>query len=78
MVRKGKTPLRHGGCGSVHERMFSAENGDIGRDQGSGVHRGSEVFTTRRGNEDIVGVNGNIFVERGEEEGVKDFLSDLG
>ena len=78
VVWKGKASLRRGGCGSVHEGTFSAENGDVSRDRGSGRHRGSEVFTLRRGDENVVGVNGNIFVERSEEEGIENFLSDLG
>ena len=78
MVRKGETPLCRGGCGSVLERALGAENGDISRGWGSGGHRGSVVFATRGGDKDVVGVNSDILVERGEKEGVKDFLSYLG
>jgi hypothetical protein len=77
VVRKGEVPLRRGRYGSVHERALGAENGDIGRDWGSGVHRGSEVFASRGGNENIIGIDGNVFVKRGEEESVKDFLGYL-
>ena len=78
VVRKGKAPLHRGGCGSVHERALGAENGDVSCDWGSGVHRGSEVFASSGGDENIIRVNGNIFVKWGKEEGVEDFLSYLG
>ena len=78
VVRKGEAPLRRGRCGSVHERVLSTKNRDISRDWGSGVHRGPEVFVSRGGDENIIGVDGNVFVKRGEEEGVEDFLGDLG
>ena len=32
---------------------------------------------TKRGNIDIVRVNGDIFVEQGEKEGVKKFVGDV-
>ena len=78
MVRKGETPLRCGGCRSVLERAFGAENRDVGRSRGSGSHRGSEVFASRGSDEDVIRVDGDVLVERGEEEGVEDFLSYLG
>jgi hypothetical protein len=78
VVRKREAPLRRGGCGSVREGAFGTENRDVGRSPGSGVHWGSKVFTSRRGDENIVRVDGDVLVERGEEEGVEDFLSDLG
>ena len=78
VVWKGETPLRRGGCGSVHKRAFSAKNRDVSRNRGSGGHWGSEVFTSGGGNEDVVGVDGNIFVERGEEESVENLLGDSG
>ena len=31
---------------------------------------------SRRGNEDVVWVNGDIFVERGEEESIEEFVGD--
>ena len=78
VVRKGEAPLRHGGCRSVRERVFDAENGDVSRNRGGSGHWGSEVFASRGGDEYVVGINGDIFVKRGEEEGIEDFLSDLG
>ena len=78
VVGKGEAPLRHGGGGGIHERVFGAENRDISRGQGSGGHRGSEVLALGRGDEDIVGVDGDILMEWGEEEGIKNFLSYLG
>ena len=78
MVRKGGTSLCRGGYGSIREGAFGAKDGDISRGWGVGVHWGSEVLVSRRSNENIIGVDGNVFVERGEKEGVKDFLSYLG
>ena len=78
VVGKGEAPLRRGGCGSVPERALGAENGDVSCDWGSSVHRGSEVFVPRGGDEDIIRVNGNVFVKRGKEESVEDFLGYLG
>ena len=78
VVWKGKASLPHGGCGSILERAFGAEDGDVSRGWGSGGHRGSEVLAMGRGNEDVVGVNGDVFVKQGEEEGVEDFLGYAG
>ena len=78
VVWKGKAPLRRGGRGSVFKRTFRAEDGDVGRDRGGGGHRGLEVFASRGSNEDVVRIDSDVFVERGEEEGVEDFLSYLG
>ena len=78
MVGEGEAPLRHGGSGSVHERVFSAENRDVSRDWGDGGHRGSKVLASRGGDENIVGVNGDILMEWGKEEGIEDFLGYLG
>ena len=78
MVRKGKAPLCCGGSGSVCERAISAEDGDVSRDWGSSVHRGLEVLVLRGGDENVVGVNGNVLVKRGKKESVEDFLSYLG
>ena len=78
MVWKGKTSLCRGGRGSVLKGARGAKNRDISCGWSRGGHRGSEVFATRGGEEDIVGVNGDVFVERGEKEGVEDFLSYLG
>ena len=74
VIREGKTPLRRGGGRGVCKRTLRAEDGDVSRDWGIGVHRGSEVLALRGGDEDVVGVDGDIFVERGEEEGVENFL----
>ena len=78
VVGKGETPLRRGGCGSVRKGAFSAKNRDVSCSWGSGGYRGSEVFTSRGSDEDIVRVDGNIFVKRGEEESVENLLGDLG
>ena len=78
VVGKGETPLRRGGSGSVHERAFGAENGDVSCDWGDGGHQGSEILASRGGDENVVGVDGDVLVKRGEEEGVEDFLSYLG
>ena len=78
VVRKGEAPL---GCcrrGSICKRSFGTEYRNVSRDWGSGAHRGLKVFLSRRGNENVVGVHGNVFVEWGKKEGVEDFLGDLG
>ena len=76
VVRKGETPLCRGGYGSVREGTFGAENGDVNHYRSSGGHWGSEVFVTRRGDEDIVGIDSDVFMKRGEKESVEDFLGD--
>ena len=78
VVREGETPLCRGGRGGVLEGAFSAEDRDVSRDRGISGHWGSGVFATRRGDEDIVGVDGDVLVKWSEEEGVENFLSDLG
>ena len=77
MVGKGETPLCRGGRGNVREGAFGTKNRDVSRNRGSGVQWGSDIFASRRGDEDIVGVDSDIFMEGGEEEGIEDFLSDL-
>ena len=78
VVWKGETPLRRGGDGSVGKRTTGTEDRDICRGWSGGGHWGSEVFSSRGGDENVVWVNGNIFVKRGEEESVEDFLGDSG
>ena len=78
VVWEGKTPLCCGGRRSVLEGAFGTENRDVSCGWSCGGHRGSEVFTTRGGDKDIVGVNGDVFMKWGEKEGVEDFLSYLG
>ena len=78
VVWKGETSLRRGRCRSILERAVGAEDGDVSRDRGSGAYRGSEVFAPRGGDEDIVGVDGDVLVERGEKESIENFLGDLG
>ena len=78
VVGKGKTSLRRGGCRSIRERTSGAEDGYIGCGGGVCGHWESEVFTAGRGDKDVVGVNSDVFVKWSEEEGVEDFLGDLG
>ena len=78
MIREGETPLCCDRYGSVRQRMSGAEDGHRGRGWGVGSHRGSEVFVSGRSDEDVVGVDGDVLVKRGKEEGIKDFLGDLG
>ena len=77
VVREGETSLCRGGCGSVFKRTFGAEDGYIRRDWGICGHWRPKVFTSRGGDKDVVGVNGDILVEWSKEESVEDFLSDL-
>ena len=78
VIREGETSLRRGGCGSVYQGTSGTEDGYIGCRRGVGGHRGSEVFASGGGDEDVVGVDGNIFMEWGEEEGIEDFLDYAG
>ena len=78
VVRKGKASLCCGGRGSVFEGTFGAENGDIGRSWSCGGHRGLKVFAPRGSDKDVVGVDGDVLVERGEEESVEYFLGFAG
>ena len=78
MVGKREATLRSSGYGSVRQLSSGTKNGYIGCSWGVGSHRRSEVFASRRSDEDIVGVYSDVFVERGEEEGVENFLGDLG
>ena len=66
VIREGEAPLRRGGCRSVCEGALGAEDRDVSCDWGVGGHRGSEVFTAGRGDEDVVGVDGDVLVEWGE------------
>ena len=66
VVGKGEAPLCCGGSGSVHERAFGAENGDVSHDWGSSGHRGSEVLVSRGGDENVVGVDGDVLVKWGK------------
>ena len=77
MVREGETALRGGGRGSVRQRSSGTEDGDIGCGRGVCGHRGSKVFAAWGGDKNVVGVDGNILVERSEEESVEDFLGYL-
>jgi hypothetical protein len=77
VVRERETSLCRGRRGRVRQGTSGAEDGYIGCCWGIGGHRGSEIFASGGGDEDIVGVNGDIFVERGEEESVEDFLGYL-
>ena len=76
VVWEGETSLRRSGCRSVREGASGAEDRDIGCDRSISGRRGLEVFATRRGNENVVGVNGDVFVEWGKKEGVENFLRD--
>ena len=78
VVGKGEASLCRGGRGSVRQRAFGTEDGDIGCGWGTRGHGGSKVFASGGSDEDVVGVDGNILMERGEEESVEDFLGDLG
>jgi hypothetical protein len=78
VIGEGEAALCCGGCRSVCEGSFGAEDRDVSRDWGICGYRGSEVFAARRSDEYVVGIDSDVFVERGEEEGVENLLSDLG
>ena len=46
--------------------------------EGISSYRGLVVFLTRRGNVNIVGVDGDIVMERSKKEGVEQFLGNAG
>ena len=77
VVGKGEVTLCRGGRGSVRKGTFGAENGDIGRSRGNGIHWGSEIFVARRGDEYVIGVDGDVLVEWSKEESIEDFLGYL-
>ena len=78
MVREGETPLRGRRCGSVCEGTSGTEDRDVGCNRGIGSHGGSKVFAARRGDEHVVGIDGDILVKWGEEESVEYFLGSQG
>ena len=78
VVREGKTSLRRGRCGGICEGTSGTEDRDVSRVLGVGGRRGSEVLAARRGDEDVVGVNGDILVKWGEEKRVEYFLGYAG
>ena len=78
MIRERETSLRRGRCRSVRQRTFGAEDGHIGCSWRICGHRGSKVFASGGRDKDVVGVNGDVLVERGKKESVKNLLGDLG
>ena len=78
VVGEGEAPLRGGRCRSVRQWSSGTEDGDIGCSRGVRGHRGSKVFATWRGDKDVIGIDSNILVERGEEESVENLLGDSG
>ena len=77
VVREGETSLRRSRCGTIRQRTSGTEDRYISCGWSVNGHRGSEVFTSRRGDEDVVGVDGNVLMERGKKEGVEDLLGYL-
>ena len=78
VIGEGKTFLHCGGYWFGGKGSPCAKNGDVGRDRGASSHWGSEILLLRRGDEDIVGVNGDIFMKGGEEESIKQLACNLG
>ena len=78
VVREGETSLRRGRCGGICEGTSGTEDRDVSRVRGIGGHRGSEVFTARGGDKDVVRVDGDVLVKWGEEESVEYFLGYAG
>ena len=50
----------------------------MSRSEGISGYRGLVVFSMRRGNVNIIGVDGDIVVERSKKEGVEQFLGNVG
>ena len=63
--------------GSVVKRSSRTQNRDVSCSGGVGGHRWSEVFLSRGGNIDVIGIHSDIVVEQGEKEGIKNFLGDM-
>ena len=78
VVREREAALSRGGRGGIYKGTPGAKNRDIGCGRGTSGHRWPKVFASGGGDKYVVGVDGNVFVERGEEEGVEDFLSYAG
>ena len=74
MVRERETALRVGRRGSVRQRSLGTEDGYIGCGWGVCGYRGSKVYAAWGGDKDVVGVDGNVFMEWREEESIEDFL----
>ena len=77
MIGEGKAPLRHSGHGDISQRLSRAQNRDVSGCSGSGSHWGLRVFSSGEGDKNIVGIDSDIFVKRGEEEGIEKFARDL-
>ena len=78
VVGKGETSLRHGGHRFGREGASSTKDGDVSCRGGIDRHRGSEIFSSRGSDLNVVGVNGDIVVEWGEKKSVEYFLSYMG
>ena len=78
VIGERETSLCRGRCGGVCERASGTEDRNINCGWSRGGHWGSEVFATRGGDKDVVGVNGDILVKRGEKESVEYFLGYAG
>ena len=78
VIREGEAALCGGGRGSIRQWTSGTKDGYIGCGWGVCGHRGSEVFAPRRSDKDVVGVNGDVLVERGEKESVEYFLGYAG
>ena len=78
MIGERETSLCHSRHWFSGEGLSGTKNGDISRDRGIGRHRGSEVLSSRSGDIDVIRVDGDVIVERGEKEGVKHVLSYTG
>ena len=77
VVREREAALSRGGRGGIYKGTPGAKNRDIGCGRGTSGHRWPKVFASGGGDKYVVGVDGNVFVKWGEEEGVENFLGDL-
>ena len=78
MVRERETSLCHSRHWFSGEGSSGTKNGDVSRNWGVGGHWWSEFFASRSGDIDVVGVDGDIVMERGKKKGVEHFLSYAG
>ena len=78
VVGKGEASLCRGRYGGILKGTSGTKDRDVSRARGIGGHWGSEVFAAGGGDEDVVGVDGDVLVKRGEKEGVEYFLGCTG
>ena len=78
VVGEREASLCRGGYGFGGKGSSRAKDGDIGCRGSVDSHWRSEIFSSRGGDIDVVGVDSDIVIKRGKKEGVEYFLSYAG